>query len=168
MRGILLTGGASRRLGRDKARLPMARHVADVLREALDGPVIEVGAGTTGLPCVADDSGEGPLAALALVPPADSVVLACDLPRVTVALVQALAACPGTAVPVVGGRAQPLCARYSIDALALVPALVAAGERRMTALLDAVEVEWLHALAPDEQFADVDTPADLARLGPPS
>ena len=163
--GLLLTGGAGRRLGRDKARLPTALRVAQVLRDALDGPVYEIGAATTGLPCIDDESREGPLAALAAAPAGDAVVLACDLPFVSVDLVRRLATRPGTAVPVVAGRVQPLCARYSAEALAVVGALVTAGERRMTALLDAVDVEWLHDFAPAREFADIDTPDDVARLG---
>lgn len=163
--GLLLTGGAGRRLGRDKARLPMARRLAEVLQQALDGPVYEIGAGTTGLPCIDDEAREGPLAALALAPAGDAVVLACDLPKLSVDSVRRLAARPGTAVPVVEGRAQPLCARYDAAALAVVPTLVAAGERRMAALLDAVEVEWLYGFASADELADVDTPDDLARLG---
>lgn len=164
--GLLLTGGAGRRLGQDKARLPTAARLAQVLQDALDGPVYEIGAGATGLPCIDDQPRQGPLAALALAPAGDAVVLACDLPNVSVELVRRLAARPGTAVPVVDGRAQPLCARYSSEALAVATGLVAAGERRMGALLDAVEVEWLDGFASADELADIDTPDDLARLGP--
>jgi molybdopterin-guanine dinucleotide biosynthesis protein A len=97
-----------------------------------------------------------------------ALVVACDLPFVGVPLLRFLAAQPGTAVPVVDGREQWLCARYSAAALARATGLVADGERRMSALaFDAVfldEAAW-SAVATALDFADVDTPEDAARLG---
>ena len=69
MAGVLLTGGASSRMGTDKARLvvngeTLAAHAARVLSAVCD-PVIEVGQGVTGLPAIQEDpAGAGPLVAL--------------------------------------------------------------------------------------------------------
>jgi len=71
--GILLTGGASRRMGRDKATLvfnrddpsgtTLARRAADALREVA-APLVEVGPGVSGLASVLDDPPHrGPLVA---------------------------------------------------------------------------------------------------------
>ena len=63
---LLLTGGASRRLGRDKATLmvggvPLARRTAALLVEVAN-PVIEVGPGYTGLPHVVEKPSARPAA----------------------------------------------------------------------------------------------------------
>lgn len=181
--GLLLTGGAGSRLGRDKALLPVdgvpsAVRLGAVLSDVVT-PVVEVGPGHSGLPAV-DDERQGPLAAVAAGVAwlrsagfdGGAVVLACDLPYVEPVLVRFLAGYPGTAVPMVERRAQPLCARYSPAALDAVAGLVAAGERRMSALLDVVPVSWLDesqwsAVATARHFADIDTPADAAALGIP-
>lgn len=180
--GLLLTGGASRRFGRDKALLPVdgtpaAVRLADVLSSVVS-PAREVGPGRTSLARVRESSPEGPLVAVAAGVAAlradgfdgGAVVLACDLPLVDAALVRYLAGFDGTAVPVVDGRPQSLCARYSAAALDTAVALVASGERRMSALVDAGPVTWLGeddwgAVATGRTFADVDTPADAAALG---
>ncbi len=183
--GLVLTGGASSRMGRDKASisLPDGRNCAQTVAiraaEVAD-PVVEVGPGTSGLAAVADDSpGAGPLAAMAtgwrtLVGSGYAgpvLVVACDLPLIAVPLLDVLARAPGdcTVVPVVGGRPQPLCARFGSASLDLCLALVAEGRRSLNALLDATTVTWLGpdiwSEVTDEQcFADIDTPADLARV----
>ena len=69
--GLLLTGGASRRMGHDKATClswqarTLARRTARLLA-ATTTPTFEIGPGHSGLPRVTEDPpGAGPLAAVA-------------------------------------------------------------------------------------------------------
>ncbi|HQU26172.1 MAG TPA: molybdenum cofactor guanylyltransferase [Acidimicrobiales bacterium] len=182
---LLLTGGASSRLGRPKAALEvagttLARRLAGVLSEVCP-LVLEVGPGYSDLARVAEEPpGEGPLGALAAGwgelrargHDGPALAVACDLPHLSVALVRLLAEwpAPGSVVPVVAGRAQPLLARWSPSALGATPQMVASGERSLRGLLALSEVttideaDW-SAVATAREFADVDTPADAARLG---
>jgi len=176
--GVLLTGGASRRMGIDKATLvidggeSLARHAARVLATACD-PVIEVGTGVTDMRCVREDPpGEGPLAGLlagaeALGPDVSVVLLACDLPFVDEAVVRMLVEHPGDAsvVPTVDGRNQYACSRWSPAAIASARAGFATGERAMRALLGAGDATFVVADAYARALVDVDTPEDLIRLG---
>jgi molybdopterin-guanine dinucleotide biosynthesis protein A len=176
---VLLTGGASRRMGRDKARLlvsgePYAVHSARMLSAVCD-PVVEVGDGASGLPFVREDPpGAGPLAAvlagvqaLALPHPAPIVVLACDLPFIDVAFLSLLADfdSEGSVLPVVEAEPQYACARWSPNALATAQAAYERGERAMRALLLAEDAVLLPADSYADVLADVDTPDDLRRRG---
>ena len=193
--GILLTGGASSRMGVDKATLvlrpgepALARRAATELL-AVAGPVVEVGPGATGLWRIAERGlHRGPLVALgAAVDALDAIwgtdgevtgalVLACDMPLVDRALLGWLAGYPGngSVIPVDGeqGRPQPLCARWSIQALASVPEMVAEGERSFRSLLALPDVtlvpasEWAQRAgqAGLRALDDVDTPRDVERI----
>jgi molybdopterin-guanine dinucleotide biosynthesis protein A len=186
--GLLLTGGASRRMGTDKALIEvdgqrLAERAAAVLVAVAD-PVIEVGPGWSGLPAVREHPpGSGPLAAVSTGAAAlreaghdgPVLVLAVDMPRVGVELLRLLAgrAGPATALPRADGHPQPLCARYGPDALAQVDRLREAGGKSLRALLEAmaaqgdvgwVEPEEWEPIAGPEAFSDVDTPNDLRRL----
>ena len=183
--GIVLTGGGSARMGRDKATLEvggttLAARTAALLTSAT-GRAVEVGPGTSGLPAVRErPPGSGPLAAVAagwdeLVRTTGEkrpcVVLACDLPELARDLVAWLAAQPegGSVVPVLDGRPQPLCARWSVADLERAASQHAAGERSLRRVFgpDArfvAEEEW-SGVAPKGTARDVDTPSDLARLG---
>jgi molybdenum cofactor guanylyltransferase len=179
--GVLLTGGASRRMGTDKARLvvngeTLAVRSARVLSAACD-PVIEVGPGLSGLPAIQEDPpGAGPLVALlagvgALGHPAVVVLLACDLPFIEAALLQLLVEWPGTGtvIPMVDGRAQYACARYGPAALDEATAALRSGNTSLRGISGS-ECEYLgpsqwSEVATARSFADVDTPSDLERLG---
>jgi molybdopterin-guanine dinucleotide biosynthesis protein A len=181
----LFTGGASRRLGSPKAELTidgerLADRNARVLLEVCD-VVLEVGPGYSVLPSIREEpAGSGPLAAL--VAGGDALaargaatrflVLAVDLPFAARALLERLRdhAAAGVVVPRVDGMAQPLCARYTNEALATARALLSDGARAMRSLLDAVSVTWvdddeLRAVVSANSLADVDTPEDAARWG---
>ena len=140
-------------------------------------PVVEVGSGASGLRCVCEDPpGSGPLAALvagarAIETRTPVVLLACDLPLVEPPILCLLADWPGrqTVIPVVDGRLQYACARYGSDALERAEIAFAAGERSLRCAGDGdrdelSEAQW-RAAGPANTFADVDTPADLRRLG---
>ena len=181
--GIVLTGGASSRMGRDKALLPvgdpptaLAVRVAGALRDAGCPDIACVGGdldalAALGLRAEADDHpGAGPLggvltalrvASLPLV-----VILACDLPAITGAsvrgLVTALDSAPraAAAVPLVDGHLQvhALAVRRSIDAD--LAAAFAGGERSLTRALRGVEVVAVEHLDP-ATLVDADRPGDL-------
>jgi molybdenum cofactor guanylyltransferase len=185
--GLLLTGGASRRMGRDKAALPafdgedsLAGRTARLLASATH-PCFEVGPGHSHLPAVVEDPpGGGPLAAVAAGQQflaaagwsGPALVVATDLPCLTGGLLSWLSEHPSarSVVPVFDEVAQTLCARYAAADLALARELVAGGRRSMRDLLDRIDPLlagpelWVAAAGDPEALIDVDTPADLARL----
>jgi molybdopterin-guanine dinucleotide biosynthesis protein A len=183
--GLLLTGGASRRMGRDKAELVvagerLADRAARVLTAVCD-PVLEVGPGASSLRAVSDDSPRaGPLAALVSGSAAlradghdgSVILLGVDLPFIGVPLLELLAGYPSTdtVVPIADEVRQSCCARYAPAALDTATQLVVRGERALHELLTTVpvvevpEAEW-GAVAPSDAFADLDTPDDLDRHG---
>ena len=185
--GILLTGGTSRRMGFDKTSfridgVPCAQRIARVMCEVLD-PVIEVGPGHSGLPAVREHpEGSGPLAALSggfaelcrrSRRERAAVVVAGDLAFVTEVALRMLADWDPqdrSIVPVVNGRAQALCARWSVTDLRHAEALVAGGQRSMQGLLSQPDVVMVdESNWPDgvdsRAFSDIDTPEDLERFG---
>lgn len=179
--GILLTGGASRRMGTDKALIEirgetLAARAARALAQVCN-PVIEVGPGVSGLRCAREDPpGTGPLAAL--VAGADALattpvlLLAVDLPSVEPPLLRLIAEWPGsgTVVPSSAGRLQYTCARYGAASIESARAQLAAGERSLRVLercgaIEVIDDSVWAAVAPPEVFSDLDTPDDLARFG---
>ena len=180
--GLVLTGGTSRRLGVDKATLvldgeTLAVRAARLLAVRCDR-VLEVGPGVTGLPAVREaPAGAGPLAALVAGANAlavdgaveSVVVLACDLPWVEPVL-DALVAGPlaGAVIPVdEHGRRQYVCARYGPTALVRATALIAAGERSLHAMVEALPAETVRAVGGFSAgvFADIDLPEDARQAG---
>jgi molybdenum cofactor guanylyltransferase len=179
---MILTGGASTRMGRDKATLDvngvtLAARVARVVCDVAD-PVIVVGPeARTGLASIGDPR-EGPLFAVAVgaeeLAARDArgpcFVVAADLPFLDAALLRLLEREIGlgdAAVPVAAGRDQPLCACYDLVALGITARrLVNTGKRSMRDLLAALrtvtripEEVWQRAAGP-EALADVDTPEE--------
>jgi molybdopterin-guanine dinucleotide biosynthesis protein A len=188
--GLLLTGGASRRMGQDKAALPapdtgesLAGRTARLLA-ASTSLAVEVGPGWSDLPAIVEvQRGGGPLVAVAAGRrelcargwDGPAVVVATDLPHLTLELLSWLVEHPSrrSVVPVALGVPQPLCARYSPADLDRAGVLVAMGRRSMRDLLDGTDAllvgpeEWSPAAGDPDALADVDTPADLARLRSP-
>jgi molybdopterin synthase catalytic subunit len=182
-------------MGTSKAALvvggkPLARLVGERLSAVAD-PAVEVGPShrsQSGLPVVEEEPpGRGPLVAvvagwLALVERTGdkrpALVLSCDLHRVTVAMLGWLASfCPAartearaaSLVPVVGGYPQYLCARWSVTDLERARALVEAGESAVKLAFGAdalfVDEDGWGEVAVAGDFADLDTPDDLASAG---
>jgi molybdopterin-guanine dinucleotide biosynthesis protein A len=181
--GFVLVGGASTRMGRDKALLPyrgatLVRHVA-ALVEAAAGSVTLVGSrdGHAGLgyPLIPDNfPGCGPLAglqaALAASPAEWNLVVACDMPVLTVdllaRLLEAAAASGADAlVPVSpGGRPEPLCAVYRRELARPLALALARGVRKVSEALAGLRVA-LWPVSDPERFENLNTPEDWARYG---
>jgi molybdopterin-guanine dinucleotide biosynthesis protein A len=183
--GILLTGGTSQRMGADKASLVVDGQIAAVrlgaLLTAFTSPAIEVGNATSGLPNIHETPrGAGPLVAIAAAAmeldrqghSGPAVVLACDLPLVTEALVRYLVDWEGdgAVVPVVEERRQSLCARWSAADLRAAIELAGAEQRSLRGLPGAGVCRYVGpqdwgSVADARAFADTDSPEDFARLG---
>lgn len=177
--GAVLTGGRSTRMGRDKAFVLCAgRPMADIARTALleagASEVLSVGGdrrrlAQLGFVAIADETaGTGPLGGLltALRAAGDDwvAVLSCDLPWASAATVRELLAYADEAtdvvVPLLAGRRQSTYAVWRRSCHTEVHAVFAAGERRMSAALDAVRVREVTVRHP-ASLGDADTPADL-------
>ena len=177
--GVVLAGGASTRMGRDKALVtvrgtPMARRVADALTAAGAAEVFCVGGDAGALAAAGldhradDDPGAGPLAAVvtALRDATHDVVFvaACDLvdpdPEAIRATLDALNEDHDAAVPTDGTNPQPLHAAYKRTALECLEAARAEGERSITRALARLRVAEVTGIAAGA-LRDADTPSDL-------
>lgn len=175
--GAVLCGGASRRMGADKATIPvagvaMARRVADTLIAAGCSPVVAIGGDAVelsrlGLEYVPDEfPGEGPLGgvltALAIGSPV--VVVACDLPNLRPETLTGLTEALGDhdAAVARSDRAEPLCAVWSNGAASTLRARFQAGERAMQRVITGLDIAWVTVPATD--LANINTPIDLANL----
>lgn len=178
--GVILAGGQGRRMGREKALLPLlglpliarvlerlAPQVAAVAISA-NGDPDRFGLGLPVLPDRPGESGLGPLAGIragldwaAGMGAGALVSVATDTPFLPADLVERLAAagCPAHAQSF--GRDHYTAALWPVADRARIDALFAAGERRMRAgLAGAVAVPF--DTTPDP-FANLNTPEDLAR-----
>ena len=183
---FLVAGGLSTRMGRDKAALPagdatfletIARAVAPL---AVATTVVGRSGSCFGYRAIADlRPGLGPLGgietALAHAQTASVFLLACDLPRVSTALLALVAdradASPETiVVPAdVSGRIAPLAGVYPTSARREVARLLDAGERRPRALFERIATvvvpfeEYRHLPDAESLLANVNTPDEYAR-----
>lgn len=179
---IVLAGGASRRMGRDKATmghpdhpgLTMVEHTVAVLAVRCD-PVFVVAAPGQPLPPISarvirdDVRGVGPLLATgrglraAAVAGVDrAFVSAVDLPYLSVDIIDELDRHRGDVVLPWDGRDHYLAAIYRTGLADLVDTLIAAGERRMRALTDRVLTQ--RVVVPDQRaLTNLNSPKDLRR-----
>ncbi|MGH7565637.1 MAG: molybdenum cofactor guanylyltransferase [Gemmatimonadota bacterium] len=183
---LVLAGGYSRRMGRDKASLPwddgvpLLLRVIDRLAPIASGIWVAARAGQE-LPRGdyqrVDDEypGDGPLAGLArglaAIEDGSVAVAACDYPLADPALFPVLrAAAPAVAVvlPLFQGRAHPLMAVWRSDVASSCERALARGARRVREVLDEVgafEVEAgdLPGIDPERALLNVNDPEALER-----
>ena len=179
--GVVLCGGRSSRMGTDKSLLPvdgvpMARRVADALIAGGCGRVVAVGGDPEGLAAVGLEvvpdgwPGEGPLGGVltalrAIGPDADAVVVvACDMPYLSGATVSALVTAlqaDHALLAAVGrtDRIEPLCAVWRLSATATLADALAAGERRLHAVLAGLPVA--EVAVPGADVVNINAPGDL-------
>lgn len=178
--GVVLAGGASRRMGWDKALLAIeGRSLPALAAERLAAICAEVAVADRGrgllpgLPSLPDGPGGGPVAGLlgaaAAYPGRPLLVLACDLPRVPVELLAELASSDNWdwAVPRWGRGVEPLCALYAPVALAVLAEKGLRAPHRLAEEDLAIRYLEGNGLArfgpPEEVFLNLNTPEDLER-----
>jgi molybdenum cofactor guanylyltransferase len=187
--GVVLAGGESRRMGRDKATLPgpggsatLAEYVVGIVAQRCE-PVFVVAAPGQPLPqlparVIRDEiQGLGPLPAtgLGLRAAAEAgaqfaFVSAVDMPLLTAELIdELLALATKTDAEVVlpwDGRSHYLAAVYRTDLADRIDALVSAGERKMSALIDASDAQQI--VLPDSRvLSNVNTDSEFRALVQP-
>ena len=187
--GIVLAGGRSTRMGSDKASLvldgrTLLQRTVDVLAAVATEIVVVRAAGqrlpalSAGPPItVVEDplDGEGPLigiaAGLRAMSSEVALVVACDMPFLRPELLRMLVdrASGGRrfVVPLYLGRPQPLCSALRREALAVVEAHIAAGDRKVMAIADDLDADrvppeqWSAADADGRSFENVNTPQEF-------
>lgn len=179
---VILAGGLSRRMGRDKAALPagdgtLIEHLARRLAPVVDETIVAGGSGRgtpAGARIVPDHyPGLGPLAGihagLLAARYAHVWVVGCDLPDTDPGLASLLLGLAGdydAVVPRIDSEAQGVCALYDRALASRIEDLLAAGERRVSMLLAASNVRYvtpeeLRAVDPElRSFRNINTPAD--------
>lgn len=178
--GYVLVGGRSSRMGRDKALLPFR---GAVLAEAVAGTVERAAGAVTlvgnpevyarlGFPAIPDlYPGEGPLggilAALAHSAADWNLMVACDMPGLSVEFLRGLLEAAALAdrdalVPCgPGGRLEPLCAVYHRRSLESFQRAFGAGIRKVTAAFSELQIaSW--PVPETSPFQNVNTPEDWA------
>ncbi|HMD51059.1 MAG TPA: molybdenum cofactor guanylyltransferase [Bryobacteraceae bacterium] len=187
--GFVLAGGESRRMGRDKALLlyrgrPLIAHVAGTVEKGLgsqawcgSGPVAIVGHpdryADLGYRVLADIHANcGPLGgivtALNASAAAWNLVVACDMPNLTVtnlgSLLDRAAASQGRCVAARGpsGEAEPLCAIYHRDCLAVLTRALRVKRFKMKEILPELEPDLVDL--PAESLANLNTPEEWMAL----
>lgn len=187
----VIAGGAATRLGGiSKPTLVVGgRSIAERLLETLRAAFPRVlvvandvapwaGLGVEVVPDSPRHRGAGPLAGIhaalaATAAQAGVVCVAGDMPVVAPALLALLrdhAPAAQAVVPRVAGRPEPLLARWGAACLPVVESRLAAGQRAVHDVFDAIATTYLdepalRAVDPDlRSFTNINTPEDLARL----
>lgn len=188
--GIVLAGGRSRRVGSDKALLPLfeGRPLIAIVIEKLTGVCDEIIVVTDvagryadlNLPArlVSDDiaPGQGPLAGLHAGLRAMSskygLAVACDMPFLNGDLLRYMAGLPchyQALVPRVRGRWQPLHAIYAKSCLPVIEEVLARGDKSVIELFGRIRVqalgyeEWRPLDPQGLSFFNLNRAADIAR-----
>ncbi len=176
--GAILAGGASRRMGRDKAFVDLGdRKLVEVAAQALAGAgateVFAVGGDTealarVGLKCVPDQfPGEGPLGGVitALQAATENVVavLGCDHGATNQEAVTLLLQALGTADVVIPTTQDHWQTAHAVWRTSCAGSLRAAFDNGIRSIRDATEDLAVQLVEPAQArwFDDIDTPADL-------
>lgn len=168
--GYVLAGGRSSRMGRDKACLPweggtLIQYVAHQVRLAA-GSVFQIGGKPVhGLQSAPDlYPGFGPVGGIASAllhsDAENNLVVACDMPFVTAALLRRLfePAAGDVAVASAAGRLHPVCAVWRRSALGVLLTAIATDERRLFGVIEKLDV--VAVPADEAAVRNVNTPAE--------
>ena len=177
--GFVVAGGASSRMGRDKAAMPFGNVGFGTLLEYA-AKIVEEAAGSAtviappdryrhlGLLVIPDsEPGAGPLGGIVTALAASNaewnLIAACDMPFLSAGLFhrlfeQAAASGAQEVLPIAGGRPQPLCAVYHRTALEPIQHAFASGVRKVLTALESLTI--VHFAGDADSFRNLNTPED--------
>lgn len=173
---VILAGGQSRRMGRDKSLLqvagrPMIAHIAEQLAPLFPEVLVSSNEPSKyrflGLPVIPDEvPGQGPLMGILSSLKAASrdriLVTACDIPVLDGGFIRELMGLAGSAdivMPVTrGGRHEPLFAVYGKSVIPRAEAALAEGKRRVVAVLPGLTA--VHPPMPEGWYCNLNTQED--------
>ncbi|MEZ5147158.1 MAG: molybdenum cofactor guanylyltransferase [Bacteroidales bacterium] len=180
--GIILAGGKSSRMGKDKGfctidEKPLIRYAIETLSEVCDSIII----GTNnpaydqfGFPVVPDKiSGKGPVAGIFSClnesKTADNFILSCDMPLMTsdfVKFVVSKKADYEVVIPVFNGMAEPLCAYYHKNITSPLKAQIKAGVYKIQEAVKPLhtlllEIEDSNVFNDSKLFMNINSEVDL-------
>lgn len=184
--GVVLAGGQSQRMGRNKALLELdgqtlIERVLANLARLCDELIISANEiepySNLGARVVPDAiQGHGALggihAGLKAMRNDRAIVVACDMPFLRLSFLRYMAAVAqgyDVVVPRIGEYYEPLHAVYSKSCVAAIERLAARGPRRIVALYDRVRVrevteEQVRLFGAENSFANVNTPEDWTEV----
>ena len=177
MRGLVLAGGKGSRMGREKGGMvhtdgrTLVRRAVDLLGEAGCEKVVVAlreGQDFSENIEVVRDAGEGVLGGIVsgmeTAAGEDWLVVACDLPRLEVAVLKRLLGFSENFVVYgSGGRLEPLCGFYGKEALTVLKKSMDAGEWGLQKILRANGVKVLE-LENERALENANTPEDWERI----
>ena len=180
---IIMAGGDSQRMGRDKANVTLGdktllQTVTATMQQLFPQMIVSVRQPRTGidLPQVCDEQPDGgPLAGLAVslgkITTPWAFAVACDMPFVVPEVVEMLAGYRlqhQAVVPVVHGHPQPLAAFYAASCLAPLRVSLASQQKSLRGVLKQLDVRYVDEAEMLEvdphlrSFFDLDTLQDVA------
>ena len=179
--GFVLAGGASKRMGQDKALMPyggttLVEHVAKIVHEAA-GSVALIGdparLGHLGLPVFADElpscgPASGIYTALRVTETDWNLVVACDMPSISASVLRELLhhtesagrACVAAVGPY--GQPEPLCAVYHRRCLPALTRAIRDKRFKMRDLIKEMGAVWIRVDA--SALVNVNTPAEWEKF----
>lgn len=179
--GIVLAGGKSSRMGTDKGLLMLggmrfAEHVLSALQPVTSSLIIVANNPEyrhLGFPVYTDlvkDCGPigGIYTGLCSSTNERNLVLSCDLPFMTTAMLRHIISCDEAGkeitIPTLGGRPEPLCGVYSKNCIPGLARLIGEGKRKLKDILPAFNTSYvpLAGVAGTERdFMNINTREDM-------
>lgn len=175
--GILMCGGKSSRMGKDKYallynNLPLYKPSLDTLQRFCDTIIISCNVAFpefVDFTVVEDDVKEiGPMGGIYSCLKKSSskynMILACDMPFVNGGLMTQLLSISNdydAIVPLVDGRAEPLYAIYNVSIIPTLEAFIHSERYSLKQMLSGLEVCYVHVDTDVQELKNVNTPAEL-------
>ena len=175
--GILMCGGKSSRMGKDKYallynNLPLYKPALNTLQQFCNEIIISCNVAFpefADFTVVEDDVKEiGPMGGIYSCLKRSStrynIVLACDMPLVNGELMTRLLDTTATydaIVPLVNGWPEPLYAIYNVSIIPMLETFIRAGRYSLKQILKESDVYYVHADTDVQELKNVNTPAEL-------